>query len=146
MLEFLFNKVTGLKVCSFINQRLQHRCFHVNIAKFLRTAFFIKQLRWLLLNRVKTNVKSTWFILLPDFQVSGKLPPRKTAPRPGSGFGLGLALEFGLKGGGGIFLGGNFPRTGYTMLLSLLWHWIQNILQKYKDKEVETQIRRNTKN
>ena len=35
--------------------------------------------------------------------VSGKLPPRKIAPRPWSGFGLGLALELGL--------GGNFPRT-----------------------------------
>ena len=41
--------------------------FHVNIAKFLRTAFFIKHFRWLLLNKVKTNVKSTWFILLPDW-------------------------------------------------------------------------------
>ena len=34
--------------------------------------------------------------------MSGKLPPRKIAPRSGSGFGLGLALELGL--------GGNFPR------------------------------------
>ena len=41
--------------------------FHVNIAKFLRKAFFIKHFRWLLLNKVKTNVKSTWFILLPDW-------------------------------------------------------------------------------
>ena len=56
-----------LKVCSFIKQRLQHNCFHVNAAKFLRTAFFIKHLQWLLLNEVKTNVKSTWYILLPDW-------------------------------------------------------------------------------
>ena len=27
----------------------------------------IKYLRWLLLNKVQTNVKSTWFILLPDW-------------------------------------------------------------------------------
>ena len=39
----------------------------------------------------------------PDERVSGKLPPRKIAPRSGSEFGLGLALELGL--------GGNFPRT-----------------------------------
>ena len=30
-------------------KRLQHRSFPVNIAKFLKTAFFIEQLRWLLL-------------------------------------------------------------------------------------------------
>ena len=42
------------------------------------------------------------------YQVSGKLTPRKIAPRLGSGFGLGLALELGL---GKIFLGGNFPRN-----------------------------------
>ena len=40
--------------------------------------------------------------------MSGKFPPRKIAPRSGSGFDLGLALELGL---GAIFLGGNFPRT-----------------------------------
>ena len=34
-------------------------------------------------------------------QVPGKLPPRKIAPRSGSGFGLGLVLELGL---GAIFL------------------------------------------
>ena len=67
----------------------------MNIAKFLRTAFFIKHLRWLFLNKVKTNLKSTGFILLP---------------------------------------------ADYTMLLSLLRHLIQNIVQNYKDAETETQI------
>ena len=38
MLEFLFNKIAGLKACNFIKKRLQHRLFPVNIAKFLRTA------------------------------------------------------------------------------------------------------------
>ena len=37
MLKFLFNKVAGLQVCIFIKKRLQHRCFPVNIARFLRT-------------------------------------------------------------------------------------------------------------
>ena len=32
----LFNKVAGLKSCNFIKKRLQHRCFPVNIVKFLR--------------------------------------------------------------------------------------------------------------
>ena len=39
MLEFLSNKATGLKAGNFIEKGLQHRCFSVNLAKFLRTAF-----------------------------------------------------------------------------------------------------------
>ena len=34
-----FYKVAGLKTCTFIKKRHQHKCFTVNIAKFLRTAF-----------------------------------------------------------------------------------------------------------
>ena len=34
--ELLFDKVTGLEVYNFIKERLQHRCFLANIAKFLR--------------------------------------------------------------------------------------------------------------
>ena len=49
MLESLFNKVAGLKVCNFIEKRLQHRCKTVEFAKFLRTSFFTEHLRWLLL-------------------------------------------------------------------------------------------------
>ena len=40
VLESLFNKVAGLKACSFIKTRLQHKCFPVKFAKFLRTPFF----------------------------------------------------------------------------------------------------------
>ena len=36
-LESLFNKVAGLQACNFIKKRLEHRCFPVNFAKFLRT-------------------------------------------------------------------------------------------------------------
>ena len=35
---------------SLFKKRLQHKCFPVNIAKFLRAAFFIAHLWWLLLN------------------------------------------------------------------------------------------------
>ena len=53
----------GLKSCNFIKKRFQERCFPVNIAKFLRTAFFIEHLRGLLLSIVKiaknwTNTES----------------------------------------------------------------------------------------
>ena len=46
---------TGKHLCwrlfliNFVKRRLQHRCFAVNISKFLRTAFFIEHFRWLLL-------------------------------------------------------------------------------------------------
>ena len=49
MLESRFNKVAGLKVCSFIKKRLQHCCFPLNVRKLSGTAFFIEDLRWLLL-------------------------------------------------------------------------------------------------
>ena len=42
--ESLFHKVAGLEVCDLIRKRFQHRCFPVNIAKFLRTAFFTERL------------------------------------------------------------------------------------------------------
>ena len=55
VLESLFNKISGLKVCNFIRKKLQHRCFPVNIAKFLRTA--IEDLWWLFLQN-QDNVLS----------------------------------------------------------------------------------------
>ena len=36
MLESVFNKAAGLQTCNIIKKRLQHRCFPVNIGKFLR--------------------------------------------------------------------------------------------------------------
>ena len=39
----------SLFLINFVIKRLQHRCFSVNIAKFLRTAFFIEHLPLLLL-------------------------------------------------------------------------------------------------
>ena len=37
MLKSLFNKVADLKVWNFIKKKFQHRCFPVNIAKFLKS-------------------------------------------------------------------------------------------------------------
>ena len=39
-----FNETAGLKTRSIIEKRLKHRCLHVNIAKYLRTAFYIEHL------------------------------------------------------------------------------------------------------
>ena len=59
MLASLFNKVVGLQSCDVIKRRLQLRCFPANIAKILRTAFFIEQLWWLLLNFLQNLLKIT---------------------------------------------------------------------------------------
>ena len=40
ILESLSIKVTGLRTWNDIIKRLQHRCFFVKLAKFLRTSFF----------------------------------------------------------------------------------------------------------
>ena len=49
-----FSKIAGLTAFNFTSpssqKRLQHKCFPENIAKFLRTAFFIQHLWWLLLS------------------------------------------------------------------------------------------------
>ena len=49
MLESLLNKVACIQASYFIQKRIQHRWFPVNIAKFLLTAFFIEHLQWLFL-------------------------------------------------------------------------------------------------
>ena len=51
----LKNFATGKHLCWSLfliklKKRLQHRCFLVNIAKYLRAAYFIEHLRWLLLS------------------------------------------------------------------------------------------------
>ena len=40
MLEFLFNKVAGVTAATLLKKGVQQRCFPVNVAKFLRRAFF----------------------------------------------------------------------------------------------------------
>ena len=53
MLESIFKKAAGLKACNFIKKRLQHRCFPVNFAKYLRIPFVTGHLhRWLLLEGI----------------------------------------------------------------------------------------------
>ena len=63
MLKSLLNKGAGRKVCNFIKKRLQHRCFPVNIGKFLRTPILKNICVRVLLKRlseviVKTFLKS----------------------------------------------------------------------------------------
>ena len=57
VLESLFKEVAGLQACNFIKNRIQHRCFPVNITKFLRTPFFKEHLRWLLLKSILHKIQ-----------------------------------------------------------------------------------------
>ena len=44
-----FSIVAGLRPADLLKNRLWQRCFSVNFAKFLKTAFFFENFRWLLL-------------------------------------------------------------------------------------------------
>ena len=47
--RLFFNKIEGLRPATLLKKRLCHRCFPLNIVKFLRTPFCIEHLWWLLL-------------------------------------------------------------------------------------------------
>ena len=50
-----WNKVAGRKTSKFIKKRIQHRCFPVNIAKFLLTPVFKDICVWLVLKIIKKD-------------------------------------------------------------------------------------------
>ena len=59
MLDSPLHKVPGLEACNFVKNRFQHRCFPVNIAKVLRTAFLaIEHLWWLFLNLLNVDLEN----------------------------------------------------------------------------------------
>ena len=78
MLEALFNQVAGLQFCNFIQKRFQHKCFSVNITKFLETLILNKICEWLPLNNVKPNFSSIYLKTGKYFQ---NLDPDQK-PRP----------------------------------------------------------------
>ena len=49
VLEFLFNKLTGMKAWNFIKKQLQDRCFPGKFAKFLRASILKNICEWMLL-------------------------------------------------------------------------------------------------
>ena len=57
----LLNKNAGLRVCNFIQKKLRHRCFLVNIAKFLRTPI-LKNINELLFERFPTCTSNINYI------------------------------------------------------------------------------------
>ena len=82
--SLFFNKVVGLRPATLFKKRLWHRYFPVNFVKFLRIAFFIEHLWWLLLNQGKQGTyfqkKSTTFCNIPftkDFLLVGRVYEKK---------------------------------------------------------------------
>ena len=58
--ESFYNKVAGIRPGTLLRKRLWHRCFPVNLAKFLRPSFLTEHLRWLLLLEVEINIFLTF--------------------------------------------------------------------------------------
>ena len=50
--SLFFNKVAGLRSLTLLKKRLWHRCFPVNVAKFLKTPFLQNTSRRLLLTKI----------------------------------------------------------------------------------------------
>ena len=57
--KFIETKLLHGRPATLLKNRLRHRCFPVNFAKFLRTPFFIKHLSWLLLLHVRLGFEYT---------------------------------------------------------------------------------------
>ena len=51
MLESLSNKVVDLNVCNSIKKRLQHSCFSVKFANFLRAASVVTSDVWVMFSK-----------------------------------------------------------------------------------------------
>ena len=63
MLESPFNKLAGFKTCNFLKKRLQHRCYPVNIAKFLSTLILMIICEQLLQFLLLTVNISSWVLV-----------------------------------------------------------------------------------
>ena len=61
-----------LRLCNFIKKSIQHRCSSVKVAKFLRTSFFIEQLKW----QMTHNAMPDESVILPYSAVYSE-PSRK---------------------------------------------------------------------
>ena len=79
MLEFLFKKFGVLQVYNFIKKRLQHRCFAVNIAKFLRSTILKNIYERLLLELLFRNIPTSELEFSAELQIAeiSPLSPNK---------------------------------------------------------------------
>ena len=59
----LYQILFCLQTSNFIKKRLQHRCFHVNIAKFIRTPILKNICEWLLLSKGQIRTDPYFFCM-----------------------------------------------------------------------------------
>ena len=64
--SLFFNKVVGLGSATSLKKRLWHRRFFVNFAKFIRTSFLTRHLRWLLLPCRELDLRLPGVLVLWD--------------------------------------------------------------------------------
>ena len=70
VLEYLFNKVAGLRTCNVIKKRLQIRCFPVKFEKSLKTSILKNIYKRLLLSFVqrKCDVEKATFLVMAFYE------------------------------------------------------------------------------
>ena len=73
MLESPFNRFAGFKTCNFVKKGLQHRCFLVNIARFLRTIILVKICEQLFLQFLLLTVNISSWVLVSSLYSIGLL-------------------------------------------------------------------------
>ena len=73
MLESLFVRLAGFKTCNFLERGPQHRCFPVNIAKYLRTLILMKVFEQLFLQCLLLTVNISSWVLVSALNSIGLL-------------------------------------------------------------------------
>ena len=73
MLESPFIRLADFKTCNFLEKGLQHRCFPVNIAKYLRTLILMKIFEQLLLQFLLLTVNISSWVLVSALNSIGLL-------------------------------------------------------------------------
>ena len=81
--SLLFNKVTDLRPATLLKKRLWHKCFPVNLVKFLRTAFSLEYLRWLPLcnfteYELFKGILRRFLLLVPEYLLCVKVFYKKS--------------------------------------------------------------------
>ena len=71
MLVSPFNRLLDFKTCNFLEKGLQHSCFPVNIAKFLRTVILMKICKQLPLEFLLLTADISCWVLVPALNSIG---------------------------------------------------------------------------
>ena len=103
MLQSLFNKVAGLKICNSVRKRLQHRCFPVKFEKISKNG---------------TRKIASW-----------KIAPRKIAHDPKSNPNPNPNPVGNLLGGN--VPGGNFTRSNFPVTIAFFTEQLQWLLLRF---------------